>query len=125
MRKSSLLALLAIATFAAAVAAGLGAGAASAGEVTGNCNHAKSEKAEANCKDTPIGEASDAGGPPHASSICSFSGQNDFHPPEDEGRTAEHVQSWGQIPKDVRDEIAAEEHPGVACNGHTGFFAGG
>ena len=57
--------------------------------------------------------------------VCSFSGQNperfltgaDFEP----GRT----QSWGQIPKAVRDVIATMgEHPGDACNGHTGFLAG-
>jgi hypothetical protein len=120
MRKRSLLALLAIATFAAAIAAGLGAGAASAGEVTGNCNHAKSEKAEANCKDTPIGAPSETE-PPHASSICSFSGQNDGEAPA--GRTAEHVQSWGQ--EIDRKSLPPFLHPGESCNGHTGFFAGG
>ncbi|HEU5491247.1 MAG TPA: hypothetical protein VFU84_10680 [Gaiellaceae bacterium] len=92
--------------------AGLSAGSAFAGEVTGNG------------KKTPIGQASEEGGPPHASSICSFSGQNDGEPPP--GRKAEHVQNWGQIPKEVRDVIAEEgEHPGDACNGHTGFFSGG
>jgi len=31
----------------------------------------------------------------------------------------------GQIPKEVRDVIATMgEHPGDACNGHTGFLAG-
>jgi hypothetical protein len=122
MRKRSLLALLAIATFAAAVAAGLGTSVAFAGEVTGNCNHAKSSKAKENCRETPIGAPSDED-PPHASSICSFSGQNDGEAPE--GRNAAHVQSWGQIPKAVRDAIAEDSHPGVACNGHTGFFSGG
>jgi hypothetical protein len=102
--------LLALAVCAAV--AGLSAAPALAGETTGNG------------KRTPIGEASDAGGPPHASSICSFSGQNDGDPPP--GRTAEHVQNWGQTPKEVRDEITPlGEHPGDACNGHTGFFAGG
>lgn len=76
-----------------------------AGEVTGNGDP------------TPIAEA-------QASSICSFSGLNDGHPPA--GRTAEHVQNWGQIPKADRDAMALEGyHPGDACNGHTGFFAGG
>ncbi len=108
MSKRSLLAV----AFSAAIIAGLTANAALAGEVTGNG------------KPTPIGAAPDTD--PHAHSICSFSGQNDFHPPDDVGRTAEHVQSWGQIPKEVRDELAAHgEHPGDACNGHTGFFAGG
>ena len=69
MRKRGLLALLAIATFAAAVMAGLGTSVAFAGEVTGNCNHAKEGSAAAdNCKTDQ-----DA----NANSICSFSGQND------------------------------------------------
>jgi hypothetical protein len=34
--------------------------------------------------------------------------------------------SWGQIPKAVRDVIATDgEHLGDACNGRTGFLAGG
>ncbi|HJR95679.1 MAG TPA: hypothetical protein VJ807_09605, partial [Gaiellaceae bacterium] len=81
-KKSWLAAVLCTAVFAA-----VSAGSAFAGEVTGNG------------KKTPIGEASEEGGPPHASSICSFSGQNDGEPPA--GRKAEHVQNWGQIPKEV------------------------
>ena len=101
--------LLAAAACAAVVAA-VGAGPALAGEVTGNG------------KLTPIGAAPNTA--PHASSICSFSGQNDGEPPV--GRTAEHVQNWGQTPKAVRDLIATMgSHPGDACNGHRGFFAGG
>ena len=90
---------------ASAVAVGaMGAGSAFAGEVTGN--------------DKPTAA------PEHANSICAFSGQNDGEPPP--GRTAEHVQNWGQIPKEVRDVLATEgSHPGDACNGHSGFFAGG
>lgn len=124
MSKRSLLALLAIATFAAAVVTGLGAGAAFAGEVTGNCNHAKpGSKAADNCGPTPNGAPADTD-PPHASSICSFSGQNDGEPPP--GRTAEHVQSWGQTPKEERDFLATIGfHPGDSCNGNSGFFAGG
>ena len=121
MSKKSLLTLLAIAIFAAAVATGLGASAAFAGEVTGNCNHAKPEsKAADNCGPTPIGVPGETD-PPHAASICSFSGQNDGVPPA--GRKAEHVQSWGQ--EADRDELPAFLHPGNSCNGHTGFFAGG
>ena len=76
--------------------------------------------------DTPIGAPLDTD-PPHASSICSFSGLGDG---EDEpGRTAAHVQSWGQIPKlgpFGRDDLSTMGfHPGDSCNGHTGFFAGG
>ncbi|HET7727871.1 MAG TPA: hypothetical protein VFK54_11175 [Candidatus Limnocylindrales bacterium] len=94
-----------IAASAATLCLSLTAGAAFAGEVTGKG------------KPTPIAEY-------RAASICSFSGYNDGHPPP--GRTAAHVQSWGQIPKAVRDVIALEgEHPGDACNGHTGFLAGG
>jgi hypothetical protein len=95
--------MLAAALCAVAVAA-VGAGSAFAGEVTGN------------------GKPTAA--PAHANSICAFSGQNDGNPPP--GRTAAHVQSWGQIPKQVRDVLRTEgSHPGDACNGHTGFLAGG
>jgi hypothetical protein len=98
---------LAVAVCTAAVSAMGGAGSAFAGEITGNG------------KTTPV--ADDV-----AASICSFSGRNDenFLPPTDPDFQPERVQSWGQIPKEIRDIIAAEEHPGIACNGHTGFFAG-
>ena len=95
---------LAIAVATAMMVASLSAGAVLAGEITGNG------------KETPIKSYV-------ASSICSFSGYNDGHPPP--GRTAAHVQNWGQVPKAVRDAISAEEHPSIACNGHTGFLAGG
>jgi hypothetical protein len=118
----------------AAFVAVFAASAALAGESTGNFGSTKSQGK--NNKETPIGQPGETD-PPHASSICSFSGQNperflpetivdengdtvpnpDFEP----GRT----QSWGQIPKAVRDTLPAEEHPGSSCNGHTGFFAGG
>jgi hypothetical protein len=100
MRSKSLLA----AALCAVVVTVVGAGSASAGEVTGN--------------------GKPTAGPAHANSICVFSGRNDGEPPP--GRTAEHVQNWGQIPKEVRDVLATEgSHPGDACNGHTGFLAGG
>lgn len=58
-----------------------------------------------------------------ANSICSFSGQNDGNPPA--GRTAAHVQNWGQIPKATRDAMTLDGyHPGDSCNGHRGFLAG-
>ena len=73
MRKRSMLALLAIATVAAAVVAGLGTSVAFAGEVTGNCSpDTKNAKAADNCK----GEGTD----PRVSngnSWCSYSGHND------------------------------------------------
>jgi hypothetical protein len=93
-----------VAALCAAAVITVGAGSAFAGEVTGKGDP------------TPIADYV-------AASICSFSGQNDGEPPP--GRKAEHVQNWGQIPKEVRDAIAEEgEHPGDACNGHTGFLAG-
>lgn len=60
-------------------------------------------------------------------SICAFSGQNDGEPPA--GRTAAHVQNWGQITKADRDFITANPsehaaHPGLACNGHSGALSG-
>lgn len=89
---------------AAVLLVSLSAGSALAGEVTGNG------------KPTPIKEF-------RAKSICSFSGLNDRI--EGEGPTDTRAQSWGQIPKAVRDVIAAEEHPSIGCNGHSGFLTGG
>jgi hypothetical protein len=95
--------LLLGATFAAAVVAGIGASAAFAGEVTGNCNKAPNEKSAANCKDDYS----------QGRSECKFSGQND-NPAEafpDDGRT----QSYGQLVK--RGVIDPRQfNPGDACN---------
>ena len=104
----------AVALASATLLACLGAGGVLAGEVKGPPG--------GDLPDTPIGAAPD--NDPHASSICSFSGLGDG---EDEpGRTAEHVQNWGQIPKAGRDFLSTIGfHPGDSCNGHTGFFAGG
>lgn len=89
----------------AAIAVSMTAGVTLAGEVTGNGDP------------TPVQRY-------RASSICSFSGLNDGEPPA--GRTAAHVQNWGQTPKVERDVFATMGfHPGDACNGHTGFLAGG
>jgi len=64
-------------------------------------------------------------GPAHANSICAFSGLDDGSEGGVGGPGAP-PQNWGQIPKAVRDMIATQgEHPGDACNGHTGFLAGG
>ena len=104
------------AAFSAVAITGATAGAAFAGEVTGNF--------ERTGKETPIGAATEEA--PHAHSICSFSGQNPerfltgdaFEP----GRT----QSWGQIPKADRAFLTSiGSNPGSACNGHRGAFAGG
>jgi hypothetical protein len=113
MRKTSLL----IAALCAVVVAAFGAGSAFAGESTGNFARTG--------KQTPIGLAPEDA--PHAHSICSFSGQNPeaFLDPSDPDFEPGRTQSWGQIPKAVRDTLPAEQHPGNSCNGHTGFFAGG
>jgi len=103
------------AALAAVILAGLSVGSMLAGEVTGNG------------KSTPAGE--------RASSICAFSGQEDLQFFEDDGNTIPkeeptkgdpgHAQSWGQIPKAVRDTFPAEDHPGNSCNGNHGFLSGG
>jgi len=60
-----------------------------------------------------------------ANSICAFSGLDDGSE-GGAGGPGSAPQNWGQIPKAVRDVIATQgEHPGDACNGHTGFVAGG
>jgi len=77
------------------------AGPASAGEITGNGKPTQ--------------------GTTHAHSICAFSGQNDT--PNDPFPEGGRVQSYGQI---VRVGLKAEApSPGFACNGHSGFLAGG
>ena len=61
----------------------------------------------------------------HAQSICAFSGLDDGSE-GGVGGPGSAPQNWGQVPKAVRDVIALEgEHPGDACNGHTGFMSGG
>ena len=99
MTKRSLLAA-AVCTVALA---GVSASGALAGEVTGKG------------KETPIGAAPETD--PHASSICSFSGQNDD--PEEPGFEG-RVQSWGQ---DVKKAVQAGGPPpggvpGQACRGN-------
>ena len=130
MRKRSLLALLAIASLAAAVAVGLGASTARAGEVTGNCNNAKAGSPAAdNCK---------KGQNENANSICSFSGQNDnpgsTNPENPGGKTQSYGQDVSGGPADPSTENPGKighqppgeddfPHPGFACNGDHGFFA--
>jgi hypothetical protein len=113
VRRISWMSRFGLAVATAALLASLSAGLALAGEVKGPPGQGG---------DTPIGVAPDDD--PHANSICSFSGLGDG---EDEpGRTAAHVQNWGQIPKEQRDFLSTIGfHPGDSCNGHTGFFAGG
>ena len=96
---------LAIAVGTATLVASLTAGVALAGEITGN------------------GKLLDVNG----RSACAFSGQEDLQwyfddentmpKPEATKGVPGHAQSWGQIPKEVRDILTAEGHnPGIACN---------
>jgi len=104
---------------AALLIASLAASTALAGEVTGN---GRSKQIDGGKWGTNL----------HARSVCAFSGQEDLqYFNNQEGNTdpkAEptkgdpaHAQSWGQIPKAVRDEIAPLGfHPGRACNPNYG-----
>ena len=106
---------------AAILITGLAVSAALAGEITGN---GKLLHIEGSKWGTGL----------HARSVCAFSGQEDlqfFTDDEQTERKAEptrgepsHAQAWGQIPKEVRDFIAAAfgAHPGMACNPTKGAF---
>jgi hypothetical protein len=117
MRKGSTLALLAIATFAAAVVAGLGTSVAFAGESTGNCGAGQpvdpfkgSATAAANCKG-PLAEAGTRVS--NGNSWCSYSGQNDY-PDGSQSGPAGRTQSYGQ---DVKLGLkGVVPSPGTACN---------
>jgi hypothetical protein len=124
-----LLVVAAIAILAAAVGAGIGARGAAAGEVTGNCNHAKSEKAADNCKTEQNA---------NANSICSFSGQNDDPDSTNPENPGGKTQSYGQDVKSGSADPSQENpgqvrnappnpdatpHPGAACNGDHGFLS--
>lgn len=102
---------LAIAT--AAVALSLGAGAVFAGEITGN------------------GTLKAVNG----RSFCAYSGQEDLQFYTNDSDTTlktvptkgdpGHAQSWGQIPKDVRDYLTSIGlNPGIACNPNKSTFGG-
>ena len=78
----------------------IGSNAALAGEITGN------GKWIAGSPDAPL----------NGKSACAYSGQEDLQytdPPQSDA----HAQSWGQIPKLVRDFFTTIGfNPGVACN---------
>jgi hypothetical protein len=83
-----------------AVVGAVGAGAAFAGESTGNGRYINgSDEAPLNGK-----------------SACAYSGQNPegLLDPSDPNYEPGRAQSWGQIPKAVRDTFGF--NPGVACN---------
>ena len=82
----------------AALILGMGANAALAGEITGNGKSLKNDDGTLNGK-----------------SACAFSGREDE--PGDPLFKGLIAQSWGQIPKAVRDALTAIGlHPGEACN---------
>ena len=91
---------LGIAASAAALALSLSAGAAFAGDITGQGKYiAGSDDAALNGK-----------------SICAYSGLNDeYYILGDTSAT--RTQSWGRIPKDFRAFLTSIGHnPGIACN---------
>lgn len=123
MRKGSMLALLAIATFAAAVVAGLGTSVAFAGESTGNCGAGQpvdafkgSDTAAANCKG-PLAEAGTRVS--NGKSWCSYSGQNDY-PDGSQSGPGGRTQNFGQDVKlglfDPSTLKGGFPAPGTACN---------
>lgn len=93
-----------LSVIAAALLVALSAGAVLGGEITGN------------------GKLLDVKG----RSECAFSGQEDLQWFTDDFQTERkevatkgdpgRAQSWGQIPKAVRDEISPFAHPSLACN---------
>ncbi len=105
---------LALAIGSAMLLLGLTMGSALAGEITGNGKLLHIE-----------------GGGLHGHSACAYSGQEDLQFFEDDEQKVRketatrgdptHAQSWGQIPKVVRDEIRPFAHPGIACNPTSGF----
>ena len=94
---------------ATALVATLAASAAFAGEITGNG------------KSLHVEDGGKWGTGLHARSFCAFSGQEDlqFEAGGSKGVPG-HAQSWGQIPKAVRDSFPAAMHPGRACNPNYG-----
>ena len=121
-----MLALLAIATFAAAVVAGLGTSVAFAGESTGNCGATDTVdpfKGSANAADNCKGGAAEEGTRvSNGNSWCSYSGQNDVPAGSDEEGPGGRTQNWGHTSQpgtavdpsnpETKDTLS----PGVACN---------
>jgi hypothetical protein len=106
--------VIATASCAMAIAA-VGAGAASAGEITGPSLPGGIPDSISN--PTPALDV--------AQSICAASGLNHLH----EGEFPNRTQSYGQLVRfDVFDPSLirnGEPAPGSTCNGHTGIFATG
>jgi hypothetical protein len=90
--------------------AGIGAGSAFGGEIKG--------------PGSPTGipaEGPDTAGLANANSICAASGLNEYHAGEP-GEFPTRTQSYGQLVRMGLKDLFPS--PGVACNGHTGFFSG-
>jgi hypothetical protein len=111
------IARLGVGVSVAAIVLSLSASAVLAGEITGNGKVLKVE--DGGKWETGL----------HARSFCAYSGQEDNQFLDHEGDPLPevtrgdpaHAQSWGQIPKVVRDEIAQfGAHPGQACNPNIG-----
>ncbi|HKO33442.1 MAG TPA: hypothetical protein VJY85_06820 [Candidatus Limnocylindria bacterium] len=106
---------LVLAALAATIVVAFSASAAFAGEITGNGRKLLT------LEDSKWGTGL------HARSLCAYSGQEDLQWFQDEGTdqipvenpvkgVPGHAQSWGQIPKAVRDSFPVEMHPGHSCN---------
>jgi len=113
MRTKTLL-VLALATFVAAIVAGMGANAAFAGEVTGNCNHADpGTTANDNCKGPDPAVS-------NGNSWCRYSGQNDKPDSTDPADPGGNTQNWGQLVKSGAVEPSqikgGSPSPGTECN---------
>jgi hypothetical protein len=89
--------------------AGASAGAAFAGEITGNGKYI----------------AGSNSAPLHGNSNCAYSGQEDLQYVDENGNplatptkgVPNHAQSWGQIDKATRDFLTSiGSNPGIACN---------
>ena len=94
---------------AAALLLGLTASATFAGEITGNGTSLH------------VDGGGKWGTGLHARSFCAFSGQEDLQFADGGSKGVPgHAQSWGQIPKAVRDSFPAAMHPGRACNPNYG-----
>lgn len=121
MRKRFMLALLGIATIAAAVVAGLGTSVAFAGESTGNCGAGQpvdpftgSETAAANCKG-PLAAADTRVS--NGNSWCSYSGQNDYPDGSQSGPGGESQNyGHGHGGTDPSAEPGPAGGPGEQCN---------
>ena len=94
---------LLVAVLAALMVTAIGASAAFAGEITGNGKSLKNDDGTLN-----------------GHSACAFSGLNDTFTGDPEVPDADgffRTQSWGQIPKELRDFVGTVGlHPGDACN---------